>query len=80
MIPVQDIIIPPKTRAPIDQMDQGMDLLRTVLAALQDQSFLDRTILQALTGVVFTAIETLEPVRAALNNAGTPEAQKGGAA
>lgn len=70
MSALPDIIIPAKTILPIDQMDRGMDLLEIVLAALQDHTFIDRGTLRSLSGVMFAAIETLAPVRDAINNMG----------
>jgi hypothetical protein len=75
MITLPDIFIPAKKRAPIDQMDQGMELLHTVHAALQDHSFIDDKTLLALSGTMFTVIETLGPVRELLNQAGCDDGQ-----
>ncbi|MBQ0707872.1 hypothetical protein [Ochrobactrum sp. AP1BH01-1] len=68
-----DIIVPAKSRMPIDQMEMGLDLLRVVHAALQDHSFIDSGVLTALSGTMFTAFEMLEPVRDVLNRANRDE-------
>jgi len=69
MSALPDITTPSQTRPPIDQMDMGMDLLRTVHAGMQDLTFLDRDALLALNGTMFVAIDILQPVRDVLNKA-----------
>ncbi len=69
MITLPDITVPARTELPIDQMDIGMDLLRTVHAGLQDHTFLDRDVLLAMSGTMFVAIDILQPVRNVLNKA-----------
>lgn len=69
MSALPDITTQSQTRLPIDQMDMGMDLLRTVHAGMQDHTFLDRDTLHALNGTMFVAIDILQPVRDVLNKA-----------
>lgn len=69
MSALPDITTPSQTRLPVDQMDMGMDLLRTVHAGMQDHTFLYRDALIALSGTMFVAIDILQPVRDVLNKA-----------
>lgn len=69
MITLPDIAIPARTRLPVDQMEMGLDLLRTVHAALQDHTFIDRDTLLALSGTMFLAFDVLGPVHSLLNKA-----------
>ncbi|PSJ57403.1 hypothetical protein C7I85_22730 [Mesorhizobium soli] len=55
--------------APIDQMDEGMDMLRTCWAALQDMSVLDDKMVLSIRCTLAVAIETLKPVRETVNKA-----------
>jgi hypothetical protein len=63
------IVLPEKKIATIDQMDAGMDLLRTVWLALQERGSLDDTMLDAVANTLNDAINTLGPVREAVNKA-----------
>ncbi|MGN7960515.1 hypothetical protein [Brucella sp. 22210] len=69
MITLPDIYVPAQTRLPVDQMDIGLDLLRTVHAGLQDHTFIDNDTLLALSKTMFVALEALAPVRDVLNKA-----------
>lgn len=69
MSALPDVTIPAKNRLPIDQMEMGLDLLRTVHAGLQDHTFIDRDVLLAFSGTMFVALDVLEPVRDVLNKA-----------
>lgn len=62
MISLPDITVPAVTRLPVDQMEMGLDLLRTVHAALQDHTFIDCDTLLALSGTMFVALDALGPV------------------
>ncbi|WP_273792126.1 hypothetical protein [Brucella anthropi] len=77
MLSLPQVITPVKSSLPIDQMQMGLDLLRTVHAALQDHTFVDGGILTALSGTMFTALEILEPVRDILNAAEREEPTQG---
>lgn len=68
-----DITVPAVTRMPVDQMDIGMGLIRTVHAAMQDHTFIDESVLLALSETMYTALEILEPVRDVLNRANRDE-------
>jgi len=69
MISLPDINVPARTRLPVDQMEMGLDLLRTVHAALQDHTFIDNDTLLALSGTMFVAFDVLGPVHSLLNKA-----------
>lgn len=69
MISLPDINVPAQTRLPVDQMDIGLELLRTVHAGLQDHTFIDNNTLLAFSGTLFVALEALAPVRDVLNKA-----------
>lgn len=64
------ITLPAKTIAPVDQMDEGMDMLRTCWAGLQDMTILDDKMILSIRCTLDHAIETLQPVRAMLNRDG----------
>lgn len=53
----------------IDQMDGGMDKLRTVWLALQAVGHLDEEALGAISATLDSAIEGLKPVRDAIGAA-----------
>ncbi|ERT78121.1 hypothetical protein P052_01151 [Brucella melitensis 02-7258] len=70
MISLPDITVPAVTRLPVDQMEMGLDLLRTVHAALQDHNtFIDCDTLLALSGTMFVALDALGPVHSLLSKA-----------
>ncbi|WP_378944296.1 hypothetical protein [Mesorhizobium sp. ANAO-SY3R2] len=64
------ITLPAKNIAAVDQMDEGMDTLRTCWSALQDMSVLDDEMILSVRCTLAVAIETLKPVRAMLNGEG----------
>jgi hypothetical protein len=55
--------------AAIDQMDQGMDTLRTVWVALHSQDLLTDDMVDALASTLENAINTLALVREKVNAA-----------
>lgn len=61
------IILPAQKKHAIDQMDEGMDILRTVWCALHARQNLAEAEMDALANTLNTAILVLEPVREAIN-------------
>ncbi|AID29566.1 hypothetical protein ACVILI_003448 [Mesorhizobium sp. USDA 4775] len=63
------ITLPGQNIAAIDQMDAGIDLLRTAWLALHSRDLLDDTMTDAIANTLNDAINTLRPVREAVNSA-----------
>ncbi|MER8844018.1 MULTISPECIES: hypothetical protein [Mesorhizobium] len=63
------ITLPERDIAAIDQMDAGMDLLRTAWLALHTRDLLDDTMTDAIANTLNDAINTLRLVREAVNKA-----------